>query len=338
MNYTAAKILVLIEEAGLGEKAERELLAIAGLVQSDLLDTDRAFSFDQIMAVFRAVIENTPDKELAFRAGRRLRLSHLGILGFALMSQPDLRTALKFTLKYRPLSSPLIGLDVVSDESSCRLVFTPFVGISDKDPIYPRVLDFNFGLFMALIEDGLGRGHVFTCIHLSSRSDNITRNALLKHGFHVVSGAGFDAIELDAKTLDAPLLQNNLVGAAVARKLCDEAMVKSPGLPKFTNEVRTCLVANVEKPVTAAYIARMMDMSERSFRRQLSAEGMGFRDLKHDVQVALACQYLEQTQMTVKDISQATGFSHVANFRRLFRRLQGLSPSGFRQQRRELTS
>lgn len=331
MIYTAAKILVLIEEAGFDDRAVRDLLATASLCKADLLKADATFSFQQVMTIFRTIIENTSDKGLAFRAGRRFRLTHLGILGFALMSQPDLRSALRFTTKYRPLSSPMIGLDIVSDETSCRLVFTPFAGFSADDPIYPRVLDFNFGLFMALIEDGLGRGDVFSCLHLSGHADAVTINTLQDHGFCVETDSSEDSIELAASTLDAPLRQNSLVGAAVARKLCDEAMVVSPNLPQFANEVRACLIANVEKPVTAAYVARIMGLSERSFRRQLSAEGLGFRDLKQDVQVALARQYLEQTQMTVKDIALATGFSNAANFRRSFRRFQGVSPSEFKR-------
>ena len=334
MIYTAAKLLVLLEEAGLPDRAVRDLLASAGLEQSDLLEADRTFSFQQVVTVFRAIVENNDDKELAFRAGRRLRLTHLGILGFALMSQPDLRAALKFSIKYRPLSSPMIGLDVESGAECCRLVFSPFAGIPARDPIYPRVLDFNFALFMSLIEDGLGRGGVFERIHLSDHADAISQSALERHGFQVEPCSGLDAIELKSGVLDAPLRHNSLVGASVARRLCDEAMANSPGLPPFVNEVRTCLVANIEKPVTAASVARDMGLSERSFRRKLSAQGMGFRDLKHDVQVALARQYLEQTQMTTKDIALATGFSDAANFRRSFRRQHGFTPSEFRRQAR----
>jgi len=171
----------------------------------------------------------------------------------------------------------MIGLDIVSDETSCRSVFTPFAGFSANDPIYPRVLDFNFGLFMALIEDGLGRGDVFSCLHLSGHADAVTINTLQDHGFCVETDSSEDSIVLAASTLDAPLRQNSLVGAAVARKLCDEAMVVSPNLPQFANEVRACLIANYKKPVTAANVAWIMGLSERSFRRQLSAEGLGIR-------------------------------------------------------------
>lgn len=331
MSYTAAKVLELIEEAKLPVSRIDRLLAPLGISHSDLQDVGRTFSLDQILKIFCIVAGNAQDRAVAFRAGRRLRMAHLGVFGLALMSQPDLRTALEFVLKYRPLASPLIGLKVEAGPAECRLVFYPIDGVDPSDPIYPRLLDFNLGLFTALIEDGLGRTNAIRAIRLSSLADATTRAVAERAGFAVVPDAGEDAIEFAPGNMSAPLRHKNAIGAAIALKLCDQAMVNAPDTPGFVGKVRAILTAQARKPVTAAVVALRLGVSERGLRRQLATDGTNFRDLKHQVQGDLARKFLRETRMTIEDIAFAAGFSDVASFRRFFRRSFGVSPQEFRQ-------
>ena len=331
MLYSSAKLLKLIEESLLDSKTVDGLLAPHGMSSAELKAADRNYSFLQVLSSFRAIVDFAPDKQLAFRAGRRMALTDLGVFGFAVMSQPDLRTGLAFTLNYRSLTSPLIGLDVIVHEASCHLVFSPLKELSAEDPIYSRVLDFNFGLFSALIEDATGRDDVIRRFRVSSKVDTVTMSALKEAGFHVARGGDENAIELDGRAMDCPLKHNSAIGASVASKICDEILRDKPGLSNVAVEVRACLMSNVQRPTTATRVADELGMSERSLRRRLALEGVSFRDLKLEVQNALAKRYLEYTMMTIVDISRATGFSDVANFRRSFRRRYGASPNAFRR-------
>lgn len=335
MSYTAAKLLELIGEAELEASQIDRLLSPLGVTSSDLRDAGRTFRMDQILNIFAILAGNTRDRFAVFRAGRKLRMTHFGVFGLALMSQPDLRTALEFVLKYRSLSSPMIGLEVDVGEDECRLVFSPMPGIAPSDPTYPRLLDFNFGVISALIEDGLGRSDAIRAIRLSSRSDETTRAVLEQSGFAVVVGADEDAIVLASDAMSTPLRHRNAIGAAIALKLCEEAIVHAQGMAGFKDRARAVLIAHARRPVTAALVARELNVSERSLRRQLAIDGANFRGLKHQVQGDLARRFLTETRMSTEDIAIATGFSDVANFRRFFRRSFGVSPREFRLLRRQ---
>lgn len=331
MIHSAAKIVTLIETAGLKPGAIARLLRPIGVDPADLFDFDRSFTLAQVIAIFHAVLEASDDPTVAFRAGSRFKFTNFGVFGLAVMSQDDLRAALKFVLKFRQLSSPIIGLHLETGETGGDLHFSPLPGtVSDRE-IYPRLLDFNLAMFLALIADAIGRDDFVEAIELSERADALTFDQLAQAGHRVIRGAGRDVIRLKPWSLAAPLRQKSAVGSAIAQKLCSEALTSMPDKSKLASDVRAVIVANVEKPVTAAFVARRLGMGERSLRRRLTEENLSFRDLKMAVQDDVARRYLQQTRMPIETIAGAVGFSDVANFRRAFRRLHGITPQAYRK-------
>jgi len=289
-------------------------------------------TFDRGLGVFRAVISASPRADLALAAGARMKLTHLGIFGFAVMSQPDLRAALGFVAKYRPPSSPLIGLRLIEESGACLFVFGPIEGLAASDPIYPRVLDFNIAMFVSLIEDRLGTRAPIRRIHLSQRADAISRKVVPALGLPVVSASDQDAIELSGEALHQPLARSSPHAAATAQRLCENAMSEEDAGSPLVRAIRALLFTYAEKPTTAAFVAEHLGRSERGLRRQLAEEGTSFRDLKLSFQNRLARRYLAQTGMTVQDVALATGYSDVANFRRAFLRANGVGPKRFREE------
>ncbi|MFV0408416.1 MAG: helix-turn-helix domain-containing protein, partial [Paracoccus sp. (in: a-proteobacteria)] len=96
-------------------------------------------------------------------------------------------------------------------------------------------------------------------------------------------------------------------------------------------DVQAVIIANVNKPLTASFVARRLGMGERSLRRRLSAANRSFRKMKLAVQDDIACRYLRETQMRVEAIATSVGYSNVANFRRAFKEMHGITPSEFRR-------
>ena len=331
MIHTSAKLVALVEEAGIGDGTLRQLIAPFGIGPDEFKDVDRLFSLDEVLAIFRVLVAHVASADTVFRAGQRFRFTDFGIFGLAVMSQPDLRSALQFTMRYRPLSSPLIGLDVRDAENDSGLVFTPLHGTEHDHDIYPRLLDFNIGMFLSLIADAIGRDDFTAAIHLSKRADIISKDLLRDRGVNVVTGVPRDAIVLKPWAMGAPLRLKSTVGAAMAKKLCSDALTSVKDASKFSAEVQAVIIANVEKPLTAAFVARRLGMGERSLRRRLSDENLSFRSLKRSVQSDIACRYLAETRMTIEEVATAVGYGDVANFRRAFRSLHGVTPQDYRK-------
>ncbi len=73
-------------------------------------------------------------------------------------------------------------------------------------------------------------------------------------------------------------------------------------------------------------------MSQRTLRRRLNAESTSFRATLDEIRDLLAREYLTDTQLTVADIAHVLDYSETVNFRRAFVRLNGVTPSDYRQQ------
>ena len=331
MVHSSAKLIALIEEAGLQDTTVRRLLQPSGVSLEELRDVDKRFTLTQILGIFQFFVQHIEDPVKIFAAGQRFRFTDFGAFGLAAMSQPNLKSALSFAMKYRELSSPIIGLDVRSSADHHKLVFYPHAAASQFLGIYSRILDFNIGMFISLAADATGADQFVSKLYLSNLADRETREMMLHSGYQVEKHAPEDAIEFESSALDMPLRQSSTVGATMGQRLCASILANSTGFPKFASEVRAVIIANIDKPLTTDFVAMHLGVSERGLRRRLSQEGLSFREIKLNVQDDMACRYLVQTRMKVEDVASAVGYSNAANFRRAFRRVHGIPPANYRQ-------
>lgn len=79
------------------------------------------------------------------------------------------------------------------------------------------------------------------------------------------------------------------------------------------------------------------DVGERQVRRRLIAElGKSFRDVKHDLMVAIARELLSGTDLTLDEIAARLGYLEPRSFRRFIKGQTGLTPSQLRAAGRPL--
>src|SRR5260221_6064604 len=91
-------------------------------------------------------------------------------------------------------------------------------------------------------------------------------------------------------------------------------------------EIRALLLRDITNPPTLAAIAKLLEVSDRSLRRQLREQGISFRGLRDELRMQIALKYLRTTRLAKEDIVLALGFSDTATFRRAFRRWPNKSP------------
>lgn len=81
-------------------------------------------------------------------------------------------------------------------------------------------------------------------------------------------------------------------------------------------------------------MASLMDTSVRSMVRQLSARNLTYRSLVDNLRFCKARELLDDNDISIADISGATGFDDPAHFSRMFRRVGGISPREYRKLKR----
>ena len=82
--------------------------------------------------------------------------------------------------------------------------------------------------------------------------------------------------------------------------------------------------------VSQESVAEALVTSLRNLQRNLKKEGVSYKELLEDVRRELAAHYMEQSEMSINEITFLLGFSEPANFSRAFKRWTGVCPSEFR--------
>ena len=73
-------------------------------------------------------------------------------------------------------------------------------------------------------------------------------------------------------------------------------------------------------------------MSSSGLQQKLAQQGTSFQDLLNTVRQSLALAYMEQSRVSITEMSFMLGFADTSSFTRAFRRWTGKSPSDFRRE------
>ncbi|MCW2271737.1 AraC family transcriptional regulator [Pseudomonas sp. JUb96] len=81
---------------------------------------------------------------------------------------------------------------------------------------------------------------------------------------------------------------------------------------------------------TLVAMAERQGLSASSFRRLLEREGRSFQQIKDEVRRATAFECLRETDMSIAEIAERTGFQESSAFHRAFKKWTGESPGNYR--------
>ena len=81
--------------------------------------------------------------------------------------------------------------------------------------------------------------------------------------------------------------------------------------------------------------AAAVGLNVRTLQRQLSAEGKTYFVLADETRAEMARQLLNESDFSLSEIAERTGYSDLSNFNRAFRRWSRVSPREFRAQSRD---
>ena len=140
-----------------------------------------------------------------------------------------------------------------------------------------------------------------------------------------------NAIYLDARRLEASLPGSIPEVVDSTCRIADRYLA-SLDSQNVAREVRAQLVKMLPSgDVDQQKVADRLHRSTSTLQRQLSAEGLTYRDVLDDTRRELAEAYLRERRHTLAQIAFLLGFADQGNFARAFKRWTGMSPRQFRQ-------
>ncbi len=99
---------------------------------------------------------------------------------------------------------------------------------------------------------------------------------------------------------------------------------------ELTRDVTEMLLAAPGNLPTMEEVAAKLNMCSRTLRRNLQAENTTFQIIVDQLRQDLSRHYLKRSQLNLDTIAALVGFTETTNFRRAFKRWEGMPPAQYR--------
>lgn len=324
------KVAVLVDILGEEGISAESALAGSGIEPAQVGNPATRVSARQTLAVFANAQRLSQDPALALRAGKRIHVTHLGLYGYALLSSATPRDAIDFAIRYRPLASPLIGLDFAEISGHPAWTFSDIRGLGIDSDLFRFVMEFQLGTQLSLHADILGDAVVPSEVRAVYAAPPHAERYQMLLGCPARFKQTRNELRFDAACMTRKLTYANPITAALVRETCDQLLAGLHAKSGLASRVSGLLLENPGQFPDIETVAGALHMTSRTLRRKLQMQGASYQAILTDVRKQLAINYLRQTRMTTEDIAATLGFSDAANFRHAFKKWSGKTPGEYR--------
>jgi AraC-like DNA-binding protein len=302
-------------------------LASVGLASSDLENPELRVSHALVERMLRGVILQSRERDLGLLAAERLLPIHLDVVEYAARSQPTLRGAFEYSIRYYALLHDGFEADLKL-EGDRAILSVSFGGLAVSDAANEFVLAVH--LMAARRMTGLtGLSPIETHFSHARPKNTSVHQRIFRSP--VQFGQPENALFYPRAVLDTPLVAADSGLARVLERHAAEALRKlgrNTSLPERVRElVRQDLTSG---KLTAESLARRLGMSSRTLHRRLVAQGSSYRGTIDDVRREIALRCLGDAQLSVREVGYLLGFTTGPAFHRAFRRWTGTTAAAFR--------
>jgi AraC-like DNA-binding protein len=312
-------------------------LARTGLREEVLREPNVEVSAKQELTVVANLVSALGDPPgLGIEAGVRYHLTTYGIWGFALISSPTWRSAIRVGLRHIDLTFAFCRFSArEEDDHRMHLVRdTPDI----PPPLQRFVVERDSAAVQTLQQE------VFSSpipIQEVTYTFGAPPGGAARYAEIFGVTPRFDAEEntvgLPPEILDVPLPQANEHTTAMAQAQCRELLAKRLVRTGLAGQVRDHLVTRLAAPPDLDRVAASLHMSDRTLRRRLADEGVSFRGLLDEIREQLAAELLITGGLSVAEVAERLGYVEVSSFSQAFRRWKGVGPRDYRSRHGALT-
>jgi AraC-like DNA-binding protein len=143
----------------------------------------------------------------------------------------------------------------------------------------------------------------------------------------VLFGQGVTAVEFESALLSSPIGFADPATVKLAERLCAEQLNGVAGNGSVVERTRQVLDAARTEPPNLERVARTLQVSGRTLRRNLKRVGTSYQRILDAWRRERADDWLLNTHLSQHQMAQKLGFSDVRSFRRAYKRWTGQSPS-----------
>lgn len=323
-EYYLRQIASQIESTGADA---RRWLARSRLSEAQLDDAALNVPFPVFRQLILDALDITQEPALGLLLGERLLVNTHGILGYAAMNSGTPRQALELFERFMPLRTSLLALTHEIHGDEVRIIFCEPRPLGD---IRRTVLE-AVVLTVKNVLDYLSLG---TCgiSRVAFPFAEPEHAALARDLFKCEVGFGqsWAGFALPLAVIDLPLKPADSATFREAAQICQRELEKLTSRESLSTRVRRIMLEKQNGFPSLNVTARLLHVTPRTLHRRLIDEGTSFKEILEDVRHMLAVEHLKSGHLTIQEIAYTLGYTDLANFRRAFKRWEGVPPSGCR--------
>ncbi|MBT3067515.1 AraC family transcriptional regulator [Rhodoferax sp. U11-2br] len=322
--YTARSLLGLVEDRGLS--AERICRGL-GFSHQDLQNREMLLSHLQVRSLILRAQKLLGEPALGLAAGGRQTPVSWGLPGLAMLTCETFGEAISYGLSRQTEAGAMM-----------RHLFEDH-GREMHLEVVPRIFDLTIEPF--LIEESFAAalsvsrylvGPSFKPVRVDLAFDGGAHKEVYTHFFRcpVRFDAGCNRVTLESHWLGARLPGYDRITCGLIREQLNSLLKQPVGRHDLVESLSNRIRFGIEDRPSQSDLSRQLNLSERSLRRRLDKQSVGFRGLRDAALFERARDLLQNSSNTIAEVAQAVGYSDARAFRRAFKRWSGELPTAFR--------
>lgn len=287
-----------------------------------------SLGLDEFRQLVLDALARTAEPALGLIVGARLQATTHGTLGYAAMSGSSIREVIGLLEKFISLRANLLVVSHREVKDEMCICFDAALPLGDiQRPVLEAVV-MAIKNMLDFITLGSSQVRRVAFAAPSAGYDGMARTLF---GCPVVYGADWTGFALPLAVVDAPLQLADPATFHDAARLCEQELEKRHSLESLSGRVRQLILQTQGEFPSLEMTARFLHVTPRTLHRRLVAEGTSFRAIQEDVRHRLAVEYLRAGQLSIQQVAYVLGYTEMANFRRAFRRWEGVAPTEYRR-------
>jgi AraC-like DNA-binding protein len=281
---------------------------------------------DAMTRLFKVCAEVTHDPYFGLTVAKFLHVSNLHAVGYALLASTSLMDFCRRLQRYFRLVSQVAEIDVVEHGAEVALVTRPLYPVcaESEDAWQAVVVRFTREMFE----------REYKPLRVQFRHDCPPAGAgpyERYFGCPIAFGFAEAMLVFDRKAMDRPLTGACPEIAQANDRLAASylARVERSDVVAMTRSAIVNLLSTGE--CTRRRVADNLHLGEATLQQRLAQRNTSFQALLDDTRHGFALDYIQQSALSVTEITFLLGFTDVSNFNRAFKRWTGKSPSSYRK-------
>ncbi|WP_370980138.1 AraC family transcriptional regulator ligand-binding domain-containing protein [Agaribacterium sp. ZY112] len=317
-----------LKERGINPKPIFEELE---LDPSRLSENMARYKMEKMTKLWQRSLELTEDPLFGIKVGERWSPTTFHALGFAWLASSHLYDAFQRFSRYSRLLNDALEIQVYKDSGDYRFSFG-WIDASQRCDVH--YLAGEASMMACLKMCRMLLGDEFTPIEVNTRLKRSEATSELENRFATTVHCNAEQSNWLISHFDMhkSLASGNeelaMMNENVALKYLS-TLDKTQVLPALQHALLEALPSG---EVSEHHIAEKLHMSSRTLQRKLEAEQLTFSSVLNELRKSMSRHYIENSHLSLTEITYLLGFSEQASFTRAFKRWYGQAPSKYQKE------